>query len=113
MWGYTAPDGATANEAFVRKNQTLRDKVASGAYPDVALADWFGYTSSTTGWLASDGIHLTGPGALGVGDYISRRLAFLDGGPCPQPWVAGRPADDPCPNPGLHGPVADIRALYP
>ncbi len=39
--GYKMPGGISANEAFVKNNQTLRDKVASGANPDVVLADWY------------------------------------------------------------------------
>jgi hypothetical protein len=111
--GYTAPDGATANEAFVRNNQTLRDKIAGGQYPDVVLANWFAYTAATRLWLANDGIHLTKTGAFGVADYISRKIAFLDSRACPAPWEPGGPIDDPCPDPDLHGPVGDVRALYP
>ncbi|MCU1397845.1 MAG: hypothetical protein JWN62_954, partial [Acidimicrobiales bacterium] len=111
--GYTAPSGATANEAFVKNNQTLRDKIASGAYPDVVLADWTAYTESTQLWFARDGIHLTRLGALGVADYLSREVAHLDGRPCVLPWATGGPIDDPCPDPDTHPPVADIRSLYP
>ena len=110
--GYTMPDGSTANEAFVRNNATLREKVASGDNPDVVLADWYGYTSATPTWLHSDGIHLTFTGAHGVADYISRTIANLEGRPCPQPWVAGGPIDAPCPAPDDHGPPADVVSLY-
>jgi hypothetical protein len=110
--GYTMPDGSTANEAFVKNNQTLREKVASGANPDVVLADWYGYTSATPTWLGSDGIHLTFTGAYGVADYISRTIAHLEGRPCPQPWVDGEPVDAPCPAPDVHGPPGDVGSLY-
>jgi hypothetical protein len=110
--GYKMPDGSTANEAFVKNNQTLREKVASGANPDVVLADWFGYTSATPTWLGSDGIHLTFTGAHGVADYISRTIANLEGRPCPQPWFVGGPIDSPCPAPDEHGPPADVVSLY-
>ncbi len=111
--GYTAPSGATANEAFVKNNETLRAKVASGQFPDVTLADWFGYTASSTAWLTDDGIHLTRDGARAAADFISRTIAHLEGRPCPLPWAVGGPIDDPCPDPSAHAPVADIRALYP
>ena len=111
--GYTAPDGATANEAFVRNNVTLRERTASGTEPDVVLADWAAYTATPRGWLADDGIHLTARGALALGDYLSRMLAHLEGRPCPMPWIAGGPIDDPCPLPDTHEPVDDIDALYP
>jgi hypothetical protein len=110
--GYTAPDGATANEAFVRNNVTLRRRAASGADPDVVLADWAAYTATPRGWLADDGIHLTARGALALGDYLSRTLAHLEDRPCPMPWIAGGPIDAPCPLPDTHEPVGDIDALY-
>ena len=110
--GYKMPGGVSANEAFVKNNQTLRDKVASGANPDVVLADWYGYTSATPTWLSPDGIHLTITGAYGVADYISRTIANVEGRPCPQPWVDGGTVDVPCPNPDQHGPPADVVSLY-
>jgi hypothetical protein len=110
--GYQMPGGISANEAFVKNNQTLRDKVASGANPDVVIADWYGYTSATPTWLSPDGIHLTITGAYGVADYISRMIANLEGRPCPQPWVVGSPVDAPCPDPDEHGPPANVVSLY-
>jgi hypothetical protein len=110
--GYVNPSGASANEAFVKNNETLREKVASGQFPDVVLADWHSYTATTSGWLASDGIHLTVAGSYGAADYISRYLAHLETRACPMPWVAGAAVDVPCPNPDTHGPVADILSLY-
>jgi hypothetical protein len=110
--GYVNPSGSSANEAFVKNNEILREKVASGQFPDVVLADWHGYTATTSGWLASDGIHLTLAGSYGAADYISRTLAFLENRACPMPWVAGAAVDVPCPDPDVHGPVADIMSLY-
>ena len=114
--GYTAPDGSTANEAFVKNNETLRAKVASGAYPDVVLADWYGYTAGEAQageWLTDDGIHLTRVGAFAVGDYISRVIAADRGAPVPTTVAAGRPDRRPVPPPDEHGPVLDVRGLYP
>ncbi len=110
--GYKMPGGVSANEAFVKNNQTLRDKVASGANPDVVLADWYAYTSATPTWLSPDGIHLTPTGAYGVADYISRTIAHIEGRPCPQPWIDGGPVDAPCPDPDVHGPPANVVSLY-
>ena len=110
--GYVNPSGASANTAFVKNNEILREKVASGQFPDVVLADWHAYTATTAGWLASDGIHLTLAGSYGAADYISRYLAHLENRACPMPWVAGAAVDNPCPNPDAHGPVADIMSLY-
>jgi hypothetical protein len=110
--GYVNPSGSSANVAFVKNNEILREKVASGQFPDVVLADWHGYTATTSGWLASDGIHLTLAGSYGAADYISRYLAHLENRACPMPWVAGQAVDVPCPDPDAHGPVADILSLY-
>ena len=110
--GYTSPDGATANEAFVKNNETLRTKVASGAYPDVMLADWYSYTNPPGDWLALDGIHITEPGAFGLADYLSRVVAFLDRRPCPMPLQVGAPVASPCPFPDTHPRPTDIGSLY-
>ena len=110
--GYKMPGGVSANEAFVKNNQTLRDKVASGANPDVVLADWYGYTSATPTLAQS--------GRDPPHDHwrVRRRRLHLahdrqlEGRPCPQPWVDGGTVDVPCPNPDQHGPPADVVSLY-
>jgi len=72
---YQGPTGQAANEAFVRNNETLRAKVASGEYPDVVLADWNTYSSTADEeWFYEDGIHLNVPGAYGLADYIVEEL---------------------------------------
>lgn len=110
--GYVAPDGATANEAFVRNNITVRERLATGNFPDVVLADWAAYTATVPDWLESDGIHLSPAGAWGVADYISRTIAHVLGAPCPAPWEIGAVADQPCPPPDTHAPPSAVRALY-
>jgi len=110
--GYVNPSGVSANVAFVKNNEILREKVASGQFPDVVLADWHSYTATTSGWLAGDGIHLTLAGSYGAADYISRYLAHLENRACPMPWVEGAAVDNPCPQPDAHGPVGDILSLY-
>jgi len=104
--------GASTNDLYARNNQTLRDKLASGLFPDVVLADWDAYTATTSGWLAGDGVHLTRAGSYAVADYVSRKLAHLENRACPMPWVAGEAVDVSCPDPDAHGPVADIMSLY-
>jgi hypothetical protein len=99
-------------EALTQNNQTLRDKVASGGYADVTLADWDSYVVAHPDWLEPDGIHLTYAGAVGVADYISRLIAFHSGLPCPAPTVVGGPIDDPCPDPATMPPIDDVLALY-
>ena len=94
--GYVAPDGASANEAFVRNNQTLRSKVTLPQFADVVLADWFTYSADSTDWLTRDGIHLTPNGARAVAEYIARKIAFVEGLPCPAASTI-----DPCADPDV------------
>lgn len=110
--GYVAPDGSTANEAFVRNNRTVRERLATGEYPDVVLADWAAYTAAVPDWLEQDGIHLSPTGAWGVADYVSRVIAHVLATPCPMPWEVGGVADVPCPDPDTHAPPSAVRSLY-
>ncbi|MEO1056781.1 MAG: hypothetical protein AAFY28_07695, partial [Actinomycetota bacterium] len=97
-FGYVAPDGRIATEAFERNNETLERIAGSGALPELVVADWSGYSAGDVGddWLADDGIHLTPLGAWAVGDYISRWIAHLSGRPCPT-----MPDGPTCENPDL------------
>ncbi|MEY2583797.1 MAG: hypothetical protein QOE09_3646 [Ilumatobacteraceae bacterium] len=101
-----------ADESFVKNNETLRAKVASGAYPDVMLAQWYPHTPDDIGWLSKDGVHLTRTGALGVADYISRWVAHVEGLPCPMPVTPGGAIEAVCSNPDPQPPIADPAALY-
>jgi hypothetical protein len=109
---YLLPDGTPGNESLVNINQIMRDKLASGAFPDVVIADWFHYASVTEGWYAGDDIHLTPTGAYGVADYISRKVAFTASLPCPMPREPGAAPEAPCPDPDASGPVGDVVTLY-
>ena len=46
-------------------------------------------------------------------DYISRKMAYLDGRPCPQPLAPDGAIADPCTDPDAGPPVADVAGLYP
>ncbi len=109
---YKLLTGERANEAFVKNNQTLRAKVASGAFPDVLLAQWYPHTPADSGWFSRDGIHLTLDGALGVADYIARWVAHTEGLPCAKPTVPGGAVEAVCSNPDTQPPIADVTALY-
>lgn len=109
---YLNPAGEATQEAFEKNNETLRAKVSSGAFPDVALADWQRYSEPRPRWFEVDGIHLTLTGAYGVADYISREIAFLSGQPCPMPSEPGGVVHDPCPDPDVAGPPTDVAVLY-
>jgi hypothetical protein len=98
---YENPQGVRAAEAYVKNNATLRAKTARPEFSDVTLLDWDSYTAPVPSWLANDGIHLTLTGAHGLGDYISRMIAHLDGRPCPD----DDGSTSVCPDPDDTGPT--------
>ncbi len=110
---YRSPGDAGFAAVFERNNATLRDMVASGEYPEVIVADWAAYARDRPDWFAGDGIHLRNAGPWAAGDYISRKIASLDGRPCAMPLRAGEPAPDPCPDPDASGVIADLESIYP
>lgn len=110
---YTSPDDSGFDEVFRNNNETLRQLVASGEYPELVIADWATYAHDEPGWFAGDGIHVRGEGPWAAADYISRKIAFLDARPCPLPLAAGDAVPNPCPDPDATGPVVDIGSLYP
>lgn len=110
---YTSPGNAGFAEVFARSNDTLQDIASRGTYPEIVVADWATYARDEPTWFANDGIHLTIRGSYAAGDYMSRKMAFLDGNACPQPGSAGAASLDPCPDPDVHGPIIDLDSLYP
>ncbi len=100
-------------EVYARNNDTLRDMLASGRYPELAIADWASYAHDRPQWFSSDGIHMSRRGAYAAADYISRKMAFLEGRACPNPSTPGGAVADPCPDPDATGPINDIDGLYP
>jgi hypothetical protein len=117
VWmNYRLRDGLTRggtdnNGSYVSNNATLLQKMASGAYPDVFIADWLDYSAPVRSWFVPDGIHYQPNGALGSADYISRWITYLFSEPCPKPMVVGGPIDNPCTSPDGK-PPPDVRALY-
>jgi hypothetical protein len=117
VWmNYRLRDGLTRggtdnNGSYVSNNATLFQKVASGAYPDVFIANWRDYTAPVRSWFVSDGIHYQPTGALGAADYISRWITHLFLEPCPKPMTVGGPIEVPCASPDGSSPP-DVRALY-
>jgi hypothetical protein len=101
------------HSSFTDRNQVVRDLLGSGRFPDVMLADWGSYSEGRSDWFVSDGVHFRVIGAWAAADYLTRRLAFLDGRICPVPSLPDGPIPDPCPDPDLTGPSADLRGLYP
>jgi hypothetical protein len=101
------------SEVYERNNATLRDMLASGQYPELVIADWADYARDRPEWFSSDGIHMRPLGAYAAADYITRKMAALEGRACPNPPAPGAPIEDPCPDPDITGPVNDIPGLYP
>ncbi len=102
----------TAKRAYRANNVALAAVAASGAHPDLVVADWNAYTATVANqWFVSDGVHFTLAGAYGAADYIARWVAHLAGASCPQPRTLGGAVDDPCPAPDGHAPP-DVMALY-
>ncbi len=110
---YVSPGSIGNHETFARNNQVVRDLLASGAFPEVVLADWGRYTADRPEWFATDGVHYRAVGAWAAADYLSRKMAFLDGRACPVPLAPRAAVQAPCPDPDTTGPRADIEALYP
>jgi hypothetical protein len=110
---YVSPGSVGYHETFAANNQVIENLLASGLYPDVVLADWGGYTADKAEWFVTDGVHYRAVGAWAASDYLSRKMAFLEDRPCPMPISPGLAPQNPCPDPDLTGPIADIEALYP
>ena len=110
---YVAPSDLADHVTFARNNQTVRDLLATGDYPDVVVADWGGYSAGQTEWFVTDGVHYRALGAWAASDYLSRKMAFLGHRSCPVPSAPNVAAENPCPDPDVTGPLADLEALYP
>jgi hypothetical protein len=110
---YVSPGSIGNHETFAANNQVVRDLLATGDYPEVVLADWGGYTKDKPEWFVTDGVHYRAVGAWAAADYFTRKMAFLEGRACPVPVAPAEPVQDPCPDPDVTGPIADIEALYP
>ncbi len=110
---YVSPDEVGNHLTYARNNQVLRSLLATGDYPDVVLADWGGYTADRPEWFTTDGVHHRATGAWAAADYLSRKMAFLEGRACPMPYTPDGRRLDPCPDPDRTGPRADLEALYP
>lgn len=110
---YVSPDSLGFHQTFAANNATLARLLATGTFPDVVVADWNAYTADRPGWFATDGVHYRAVGAWAAADYLSRKMAYLDGRRCPLPISPSDVIEDPCPDPDVTGPLADIEALYP
>jgi hypothetical protein len=85
-------------------------------YPVRQLWDLNDYARNASYWFnVEDGVHQEELGSWGVADWISRKMAQLDGRPCPMPWTPTFPQDQVCSDPNvlriLRG-LPDIEGLY-
>jgi len=110
---YVAPGSIANHMTFAVNNQIVRDLLATGNYPDVILADWGGYTADRVEWFVTDGVHYRAVGTWAASDYLTRKMAFIEGRTCPVPIAPQAEPQSPCPDPDVTGPIADIEALYP
>jgi len=110
---YRSPGGLGFGKVFSNNNATLQTLIASGEYPEVTIADWSTYANAQPEWFAKDGIHVRRAGPWAAADYISRKMAFIERRPCPQPTAPGQRIQNPCPDPDVTGLQADLAALYP
>ncbi len=110
---YTSPGSLGFAQVFANNNASLAAIDAAGTYPELVVADWATYSYDRPEWFAYDGIHLSGHGPWAASDYVSRKLAHLDGRACPQPVAAGLTPADPCPDPDAAPPFVDLASLYP
>jgi hypothetical protein len=110
---YVSPGAISNHQTFGYINDMLRYLLSTGRYPEVVLADWGRYTADRHEWFATDGVHYRAIGTWAAADYLSRKMAFLEGRPCPIPIAPAAPVQNPCPDPDVTGPIADIAALYP
>ncbi|MGI9645525.1 MAG: hypothetical protein ACR2O6_09480 [Ilumatobacteraceae bacterium] len=85
--------------SYAEMNRIIREKVASGAFPEVEIWDLDEYTRGASHWFFPDGVHERRLGSWGVADWLSRHVAAFDDKPCPMRWRPGWSIADPCPNP--------------
>ena len=102
--GYVSPSGLSNASSFALNNQVLRAAMASGAYPELALADWHTYTLTRREWLAGDGVHFTVAGARAAAEYTSRVVAARERRPCPPGIGGATTAGGWCADPDVTGP---------
>lgn len=110
---YRSPGDAGYAAVFEHNNDTIAEVDRAGTYPELIVADWATYARDEPDWFSPDGIHLRTLGTYAAADYISRKMAYLDGRACPQPVVAGGVPQDPCPDPDATGKVVDLASVYP
>jgi hypothetical protein len=101
---YVSPSSVSNAATFVANNAVLRSAVASGAYPELMLADWSRYSAARPDWFISDGVHFTTTGARAAAEYVSRVLAASERRPCPAAIGGATTPGGWCADPDTTGP---------
>jgi hypothetical protein len=65
-----------------RVNEMIERLFQTPKYETTYIADWKAFSRGHDGWFRSDGIHLTVPGVLALGWFISNFVAYVAGVPC-------------------------------
>lgn len=74
---YTLPgSGGTFASNYRLMNQILRETAASGRWPELRILDYDAATRPFRHWFASDGVHLTPTGAVGVARWLSSQVLY-------------------------------------
>jgi len=92
-------DTGRAIANYRNMNAELRALVASDDYPALTLWDLDDYTREASDVFATDGVHQRPYGSWLVADWLSRKMASLDGRPCPVVWAPDFPREEVCPDP--------------
>jgi hypothetical protein len=69
---YVLPGGIAARTLYGSHNNELT--AAAQRHSSLKILDWDGFTTSHADWFASDGVHLSLAGALGLGNFIKSGL---------------------------------------
>ncbi|MEP7111800.1 MAG: hypothetical protein ABI862_00915 [Ilumatobacteraceae bacterium] len=69
---YVLPGGLSARTLYGSHNAELA--AAAKRHPSLRILDWDGFTANQTAWFATDGIHLSLAGAVGLATFIKSAL---------------------------------------
>jgi hypothetical protein len=92
-------DANRALSNYRNMNAELRRLAASGQYPALTLWDLNEYTRGANAVFTTDGVHQLKYGSWLVADWLSRKVASLDGRPCPALWSPTHRYENVCPDP--------------
>ncbi len=77
---YVLPGGLPATNLYQSHNSELT--AAAQRHSSLRVLDWDAFTANQPSWFADDGIHLSIPGAIGLGTFIKNALDVQPIGRC-------------------------------